>query len=74
MDDEYYVQCSFRSDKNRIDTAWIPEYGAKKGKRLYFDDDQSEIWTVLEVFAKQRLSYLNEHRMAYRHQREMSDI
>jgi hypothetical protein len=74
MTDEWYVQCSFRSDKNRLDTAWIPEHGAKKGRSVYFDDDTTEVWTVLEVFSRQRASYLNEHRMAYKHQREMSDI
>jgi hypothetical protein len=74
MADAWYVQCRFFSDHNRMETAWIPEHGAKVGKRLYFDDDKSEIWTVLEVFARQKERYLNEHRMAYRHQREMSDI
>lgn len=74
MADAWYVQCRFFSNKNREETAWIPEHGAKKGKRLYFDDDTTEIWTVMEVWGRQRESYLNEHRMAYRHQREVSDI
>jgi hypothetical protein len=74
MKDEWFVQCRFMSDHNRMETAWIPESGAKVGKRLYFDDDESEIWVVLEVFARQRKSYLNEYQMGYRHQREVSDI
>lgn len=74
MADQWYCQCRFTSDRNRLETSWISEYGAKKGKRLYFDDDETEVWTVEEVFGRQRASYLNEHRMAYRHQREMSDI
>ena len=72
--DEYYVQCKFFSDKNRLETAWIPEHGAKLGKRLYLDGDETEIWTVTAVFSRQLLSFLNEHKMGYKHQREMSDI
>lgn len=74
MSETMYRQCRFKSNLNKLETAWIPEHGAKIGKRLYFDGKTDEIWTVLEVFAAQKESYLNEHRMAYRHQREMSDI
>jgi len=74
MDDAWYVQCKFFSNRNRLETAWIPEHGAKLGKRLYFEEDKSEVWTVIGVFARQRKSYLNEYQMGYRHQREMSDI
>jgi hypothetical protein len=74
MADSWFVQCRFRSNNNREETAWIPESGAKKGKRLYFDGDETEIWTVEEVFARQQESYLNEYKMAYKHQREVSDI
>jgi hypothetical protein len=74
MPEAMYRQCRFKSDRNRLETAWIPEWGAKVGKRLYFDGKLDEVWTVLEVFAQQTESYVKGHRMDYRYQREVSDI
>jgi len=33
-----------------------------------------ELWVVIEVYSRQRESFLIEHQMDYRHQRQMSDI
>ena len=49
--DKFYKQCTFKSD-NSTTTAWIPERGAKVGKRVTFkDDDSDQIWTVVSVGA-----------------------
>jgi len=74
MKEEWYRQCRFTSNKGKLETAWIPEHGAKVGKRLYFDDDETEIWTVQEVYDRQPESYLRERQMDYKHQRKMSDV
>lgn len=74
MKDQWYRQCRFVYNAGKVETAWIPEHGAQLGKRLYFDDDETEIWTVQEIYAREQEQYLHEHQMAYRHQREMSDV
>lgn len=74
MKNEYYRQCSFKSDKGRVDTAWIPEHGAKVGKRMHFDDDETEVWTVTAVYERQAADYLRERQQDYKHQRKVSDI
>lgn len=72
--EEWYHQCRFISNRGKLETAWIPEHGAKVGKRLYFDGDETEIWTVQKVYERQPGSYLQKHQMDYKHQRKMSDV
>lgn len=81
--DPWYKQCRYESDPNPdtgqviVGTSWIPEELAKKCKRIYFGqrtDTPKQLFTVVEVFARRRESFLVEHMMDYKHQREMSDI
>ena len=78
--DEHYRQCRFEQRVgDRVtgqETAWIPEHGAVVGKRVQFLDEGAPagVWTVVAVYERQSKRYLTEHQMAYRHQREMSDI
>ncbi len=48
MKKQYYRQCKFKSE-NKEHTGWIPEYGAKLGHSMIFDDDPKERWTVISV-------------------------
>ena len=78
--DPYYRQCRYEletSEGKKVDTAWIPEKLAKVGKKIYFGKKTSapeELWTVTAVFDRKRESWLMKHRLAYKHQREMSDV
>lgn len=74
---EWYRQCRFRSDRNRIETAWIPEESAKTGKRVYFKDDgwdETEIWTIEAVYGRRSKDWVLAHQQDHLHQRKVSDI
>ena len=57
--------------------SWIPEDLAIVGKKIYFGEkhqENREMWVVLEVWQRQRESWLTERRMDWKHQRKMSDV
>lgn len=79
--DRWYRQCKYKSvdPPLRVGVAWIPESLAKQGQIIYFGKkaelgEKRELWRVIEVWGREREAYLAEHAMAYKHQREQSDV
>jgi hypothetical protein len=80
--DPWYRQCKYRTmgpKPRKVGVSWIPEKLAKVGQKVYFGKkaqpvDERELWEVLEVWGRQRESYLVEHQMDYKHQRKQSDV
>lgn len=78
--DPWYRQCTYET---RIygallqGTSWIPEEFGRVGKKIRLKKHHrypDAVWTVTEVGARQRESYLVERQLDYKHQRSMSDI
>ena len=88
--DPWYRQCCYETDpdesgKQKRGVSWIPEKFAKVGQVIYFGEKKRvndtvtsgkprEMWTVTEVWGRARESFVVEHRLDYKHQRQMSDI
>ncbi len=88
--DSWYRQCCYETDpdesgKQKRGVSWIPEKLAEVGKRIYFGEKARvndtvtsgkprEMWTVTEVWARAKESFLVEHRMDYKNMRKVSDV
>ena len=77
----WYKQCTYRTPTENgemVETAWLPESLAVKGKKIYFGkktDTPSVLWTITSV-SDGRLSeeYVRNHERDYKTQRQASDI
>jgi hypothetical protein len=78
--DPWYVQCRYEAPTEtgkRVGTSWLPESLAVVGKRIYFGektDSPSELWTVTDVFGRERWSTLRGRASEYRHWRGHAGI
>lgn len=74
---DYMRQCLLRRGTN-IQTTWIPEKYAKKGKFLKLKDRNSgewiSGWQIEEIWTRERADIVNERSRDHLHQRKASDI
>jgi len=71
----FSVQCTMKKG-NRVQTSWIPEKYAKKGKilKLKDDDEWTDGWEVINVGSRMESKQVHERSRDYTHQRKASDI
>lgn len=76
MPEIFYRQCSLRRVSGHLDTAWIPEKYAVKGKylRIKRGEKWENGWQVIEVYSRDTEAHLLEHERDHLRQRVASDV